>query len=106
MASVDDGSCAVNDACGVCGGTALAGCTDQDSLSSILAIVDDGSCANAVVEGWYENASNYNPLANVDDNSCVFEDTGSDCPGDLDNDGSVATADLLQFLAFFGQTCQ
>ena len=67
---------------------------------------DDGSCATAVVEGCrYENASNYNPLANVDDNSCVFEDTGSDCPGDLDNDGAVATADLLQFLSFFGQTC-
>ena len=84
------------------------GCTDPAFVEYDPYVgFDDGTCANAVVEGClYENASNYNPLANVDDNSCVFEDTGSDCPGDLDNDGSVATADLLQFLAFFGQTCQ
>ena len=28
-----------------------------------------------------------------------------DCPADLDLDGAVATADLLNFLAVFGQDC-
>ena len=69
--------------------------------------IDDGSCQNLVVAGcMYESATNYNPLANDDDGSCEFEDGGNnDCPADLDQDGSVATADLLLFLSEFGQSC-
>jgi len=45
-------------------------------------------------------------LANDDDESCEFEDGGNnDCPADLDQDGAVATNDLLVFLSGFGQSC-
>ena len=66
---------------------------------------DDGSCTTAIVYGCvYDAASNYNALANVDDNSCEFDNTG-DCQADLDGDGAITTGDLLAFLASFGQTC-
>ena len=85
------------------------GCTDPAYVEfDPYAGYDDGSCLNLVVEGcMYEDATNYNPLANTDDGSCEFDETGggSDCPGDLDNDGTVATSDLLNFLSFFGGTC-
>jgi len=85
------------------------GCTDPAYVEfDPYAGYDDGSCLNLVVEGCrYEDATNYNPLANTDDGSCEFDETGggSDCPGDLDNDGTVATSDLLNFLSFFGGTC-
>ena len=71
------------------------------------ATIDDGSCSSVLVLGCtYEAASNYNPLANDDDESCVFEDAGNDCPADLDGDGSVGTADLLEFLTSFGSICE
>ena len=85
------------------------GCTDPAYVEfDPYAGYDDGSCLNLVVEGcMYEDATNYNPFANTDDGSCEFDETGggSDCPGDLDNDGTVATSDLLNFLSFFGGTC-
>ena len=109
-ATVDDGSCAMNDDCGVCGGdnSSCSGCTDPQYVEfDPYATIDDGTCGNLVVEGClYDNATNYNPIANTDDGSCTFDGTGgSDCPGDLDGDGAVATADLLGFLSFFGGTC-
>ena len=59
---------------------------------------DDGSCLNLVEAGAYEDATNYNLLANTDDDRELDETGGgSDCPGDLDNDGTVATSDLLNF---------
>ena len=97
MANVDDGSCA-----------SCEGCTDPTFVEyNPYALTDDGSCGTLIVEGClYENASNYNAIANTDDGSCTFDGTGgNDCPGDLDGDGAVATADLLNFLSFFGSTC-
>jgi uncharacterized protein (TIGR02145 family) len=38
--------------------------------------------------------------------SVVCPDGGSSCPGDLDNDGAVATTDLLIFLSAYGGTCE
>ena len=85
------------------------GCTDPAFLEfDPYAGIDDGSCGTLVVEGClYENATNYDPIANTDNGSCEFDETGggNDCPGDLDGDGAVATADLLNFLSFFGGTC-
>ena len=84
------------------------GCTDPAFAEfDPYAGIDDGSCQNLVVAGCvYEAATNFNPLANDDDGSCEFEDGGnSDCPADLDQDGTVATADLLLFLSGFGQSC-
>ena len=84
------------------------GCTDPAFAEfDPYAGIDDGSCQNLVVAGCvYEAATNFNPLANDDDGSCEFEDGGNnDCPADLDQDGTVATADLLLFLSGFGQSC-
>ena len=106
--TVDDGSCLSNDDCGVCGGdnSSCSGCTDPAFVEfDPYATIEDGSCSSAVVEGClYEEASNYNALANTDDESCTFE-VVDDCPGDLDGDGTVATSDLLSFLSFFGGNC-
>ncbi|MEC8662739.1 MAG: hypothetical protein VXY03_02575 [Bacteroidota bacterium] len=84
----------------------LGGCTDPNFLEfDPYAATDDGSCTTAIVYGCvYDAASNYNALANVDDNSCEFDGTG-DCQADLDGDGAITTSDLLAFLASFGQTC-
>ena len=92
--------------CDACA-SGIAGCTNPEFLEyDPYATEDDGSCATVIVSGCiYEAAVNYNPLANVDDNSCEFEDATNDCPADLDQDGSITTADLLAFLAMFGQQC-
>ena len=84
QATDDDGSCATNDDCGVCGG-------------------DNSSCSGCTDPTFVE----FDPYASIDDGSCEFDETGggNDCPGDLDGDGAVATADLLNFLSFFGTTC-
>jgi hypothetical protein len=65
----------------------------------------------------YTNASNYYPLddegnpitdgfvpPSVDDGTCVF-DLSNPCPADINEDGSVTTADLLVFLGAFGTVC-
>lgn len=91
-----------------CSACPTQGCTDPAFAEfDPYAGIDDGSCQNLVVAGCvYEAATNFNPLANDDDGSCEFEDGGnSDCPADLDQDGTVATADLLLFLSGFGQSC-
>ena len=75
-ATQDDGSCLANDECGVCGGdnSSCSGCTDPE-------------------------ADNYDANAIVDDGSCEF---GPACPEDLNNDGQVTVADILELLADFG----
>lgn len=85
---------------------ACAGCTDPFSVEyNPFAGSDDGSCATPVVNGCtYADADNYDPAANSDDGSCTFT-VGSDCPEDLNNDGLVNAADLLQFLSGFGTVC-
>ncbi|MGB0150104.1 MAG: hypothetical protein ACPF87_04340, partial [Flavobacteriales bacterium] len=109
-ATIDDGSCAVLDLCGVCGGddSSCSGCTNPAFIEfDPYATFDDGSCTSLVVLGCtYASATNYNPLANDDDESCVFEAVDNDCPADLDGDGAVATADLLEFLTAFGSICE
>ena len=109
-ATIDDGSCAVLDQCGVCGGddSSCSGCTNPEFLEfDPYATIDDGTCANLLVLGCtYEDATNYNPIANDDDQSCIFDTVQTnDCPADLDGDGSVATSDLLAFLSSFGTIC-
>ena len=54
----------------------------------------------------YPVASNFDPAADLDDGSCTFEPTSNPCPADLDGDGAVSTIDLLQFLSFYGDTCE
>ena len=77
-ATIDDRSCLQLDACGVCGGdnSTCSGCTDTE-------------------------ADNYDPSATVDDGSCSY---GPACPEDLNNDGLISVADILELLADFGCT--
>ena len=53
----------------------------------------------------YADANNYDPAAGNDDGSCVF-DLSNPCPADINQDGSVTTADLLEFLGAFGTVCE
>ena len=94
-ATVDDGSCV----------SLSVGCTNPAFMEfSPEASIDDGSCLSLIIAGCrYENADNYNPEANVDENgSCLF---GSLCFGDFNNDGSVNVSDLGGFLGSFGEAC-
>jgi hypothetical protein len=52
----------------------------------------------------YVSSNNFDPNATVDDGSCEFT-LETQCPADLNGDGSVSTADLLEFLADFGSSC-
>ena len=60
----DDGSCLINDACGVCGGdgTSCTGCTDAA-------------------------ACNYDGAATIDDGSCLYPPAGEPC--DCDAEGAL-----------------
>ena len=50
----------------------------------------------------YANASNYEANASVDDGSCLFSDS---CDADLNGDGTIGTADILDILGAFGTDC-
>ena len=72
-----------------------------------IATVDDGSC---VEQGCTNSeALNYSSTAAMDDGSCVFCDGigGTNlCPADLNGDGFVGTPDLLAMLGSFGIACE
>ena len=98
-----DGMCNDEDACpnqptdalGVCGGT----CMSDLNGNGICDDVDVLGCT-------YESATNFNPAATADNNSCEFNAIyWPTCFGDLDLNGGVGTGDLLQFLEVFGSTC-
>jgi len=69
------------------------------NISDVTLCVFDG-CAGCT----YPDADNYDETAVTDDGSCSF-DIANPCPADLNGDGSVSTADLLEFLTAFGQIC-
>ena len=69
------------------------------NISDVTACVFDG-CSGCT----YPDAENYDETAVTDDGSCSF-DIANPCPADLNGDGSVSTADLLEFLTAFGQIC-
>ena len=116
-AEVSDGSCVYalegfdcSGACmdandnGVCDNQEVFGCTNPVATNfDAEANVDDGGC---LVEGCtYPTALNYAPEASIDNQSCLFELEGDGACPDLDGDSSVATSDLLIFLAAFGLIC-
>jgi hypothetical protein len=86
----------------------LEGCTYANACNyNPNSDLDNGSCEwlSCVVTGCvYEEAENYHPTATQDDGGCIF--SSSNCPADLNQDGTVATADLLLFLSDFGSICQ
>ncbi len=117
FANVDDGSCIVG-GCGYSnasnydaavtyddGSCVWAGCTDDVAANyNPLATVDDGSCVEAVSGCTYMDALNYSASASVDDGSCIFDCVDA-CPFDVDGNGSVGSADLIEFLATYGASC-
>ena len=82
----------------------VTGCTDGCACNyDPFATEDDGSCEFLTCAGCtYEEATNYDASASVEDGSCSFEEG---CPGDFDNDNSVAISDLLAFLVLYGTSC-
>ena len=116
-----DGSCDCFgnqlDALGECGGDCISDYNLNDICDS-----------DEIIGCTYEEASNFNINATIDDGTCVLPDITSDnqevyiaayaagiasvecpddnCPGDLDNDNFVATSDLLILLGQFGAICE
>ncbi|MBS19222.1 MAG: hypothetical protein CL835_06650 [Crocinitomicaceae bacterium] len=83
-ATIDDGSCAVNDDCGVCGGTGIPD-DECDCDGNVLDALgecggtceaddnNNGVCDAIEVPGCLDiNNPLYNPNANVDDGSCLI----------------------------------
>lgn len=76
--------------------TCIEGCTYPSAGNyNPEAVIDDGSCQFAGCTD--PEASNYAPLANVDDGTCTYF-----LPADINEDGSVNTADILALLGAFG----
>jgi hypothetical protein len=84
----------------------VPGCTYAFACNyNVEATEDDGSCEVESCAGCtYTLAPNYDASALFDDGSCTFE-FPSDCPGDLNGDGSVSSMDLLEFLSVYGEGC-
>jgi hypothetical protein len=84
----------------------VPGCMDTCACNyNDNATLNDGSCdfTSCVSEGCtYPDADNYNPEATLDIGTCVFT---NDCPADINDDGTVSTGDLLEFLSDYGATC-
>ncbi|MGB1074579.1 MAG: hypothetical protein ACPGYK_00175 [Flavobacteriales bacterium] len=94
-ATYEDGSCT------------FLGCTDSDAANfESFATEDDGSCVFEILGCTYVDAENYDPMATVDDGSCILPEGENDCPFDSDGNGSVGSADLLDFLAQYGSPCE
>lgn len=79
---------------------------NANSSDSYTATVQVITCGNTGIPGCtYSDATNYNPLATFDDNSCFFPPCSNSCPGDLNEDGIVSVADLLMFISLYGSSC-
>ena len=81
------------------------GCTYEGAANfAVYADVENGSCVYA---GCTDPAAlNHYPFITVDDGSCVYGEGGDPtCPSDIDQDGAVATSDLLIMLTEFGSIC-
>ena len=108
-ATVDDGSCADLDLCGVCAGdnSTCGGCTDSTACNfDAAAIIDDGSCLyldlcgecggdDSTCGGCTDStACNYDPDAILDDGSCLTEGLGFSLTILTDNYPGEITWDL------------
>lgn len=93
--------------------------SDHLPIVSDFALTTNSSSVSGCL---YPSALNYSEIATIDDGSCIFEDnydTGyvdgysdgtqdcsTSCSGDFNSDEVVSTSDLLEFLTYFGQTCE
>jgi hypothetical protein len=100
LATDDDGSCDL---------VSCLGCTVPSACNyDPAATQNDGSCDLASCLGCtYADALNYDADASEDNGSCIFDNTGGgdSCFGDLNNDGAVGAADLLEFLIVYDTFC-
>jgi hypothetical protein len=91
-ATTDDGSCLAT-------GCTYPGADNYDAANTS----SDGSC---IFSGCTDpSADNYIAYANSDDGSCGPCGEANDCPFDANGDGEIGSADLLEFLIAYGQTC-
>ena len=85
----------------------ILGCTYVNASNYLpVATIDNGSCVYA---GCMDpEASNFQIFATSDDGSCSYECTAVEgpCMFDANNDGSIGSADLLDFLTAFGVSCE
>ena len=83
----------------------IPGCTYPDAANYVpYADQDNGSC---VYEGCADPlALNHYPFIAIDDGSCVYGELfDASCGADINQDGTVTSADLLALLSSFGQLC-
>ena len=82
----------------------ILGCTYEGAANyNPIANMDDDSCQ---FEGCTDStAINYSPIFNIDNASCIYSLNNMDCIGDIDFNGLVSTSDLLLLLSSFGQNC-
>ena len=86
-------------------GNAVLGCTYPHALNfNPAANDDDGSCEFAGCTD--PSAENFEPYASVDDGTCETEPCVASCLGDLNNDGTIGSGDLLALLTTFGGDCE
>ena len=85
----------------------ILGCTYANASNYLpVATIDDGSCVYA---GCMDpEASNFQIFATIDDGSCSYECAAVEgpCMFDSNSDGSIGSADLLNFLTAFGVSCE
>lgn len=127
-ATLDDGSCTVNDACGICGGPGtdtdgdgiadcneIAGCTDAAACNYLADATDSAACTypdagfdcSGEPVGCAEDL-NGNGMVEVSDVLILLADFGceAECSvADINGDGMVSVADVLLLLAAFGEEC-
>ncbi|MGB0424027.1 MAG: family 16 glycosylhydrolase, partial [Flavobacteriales bacterium] len=84
-----------------------SGCQDPTYMNyNPFSSGDDQTCAVTAVFGCtYSAALNFNLANNIDDGTCLFDLSSSQCPSDFNSSGTVDAADLLTFLSEFGSTC-
>jgi len=83
------------------------GCNDAAACNynATAYLADISSCTYDCYGCTYPGAENFTNGATVDDGTCTFAPAGSDCPADINEDGTITAADLLLFLSAFGQNC-
>jgi predicted extracellular nuclease/plastocyanin len=84
------------------------GCNDAEACNynATAYLADNTSCTYDCYGCTYPGAENFTNGATLDDGTCTFAPSGSDCPADINNDGTITAADLLLFLSAFGQNCE
>ncbi|MGB1075218.1 MAG: hypothetical protein ACPGYK_03450 [Flavobacteriales bacterium] len=100
-----NGNClADEDQDGICDAFEVPGCTNSDAINyDPAATDDDGSC---LLDG--EDFCGFGTVWDSASNTCVWDgETGAEptCQADFTEDGLISIADLLEWLPFYGQSC-